>query len=45
MGLQMVSRDRRYQAQCRVLGPLGRQTYRLRSHKKDPPLHSGYMEE
>ena len=43
MGLEMVSRVRRYQGQCRALQPLGHQGYRLRSYKKDPPLHSGYM--
>ena len=43
MGLQMVSRVRRYQGQCRALRPLGHQGYRLRSYKKDPPLYSGYM--
>ena len=42
MGLEMVSQVRRYQGQCRVLRPLGHQGYRLRSYKKDPPLHSGY---
>ena len=42
MGLEMVSRVRRYQGQCRALRPLGHQGYRLRSYKKDPPLHSGY---
>ena len=39
----MVGRVRRYQGQCRALRPLGHQGYRLRSYKKDPPLHSGYM--
>ena len=43
MGLEMVSRVRRYHGQCRALRPLGHQGYRLRSHKKDPPPHSGYM--
>ena len=43
MGLGMVSRVRRYQGQCWALRPLGHQGYRLRSYKKDPPLHSGYM--
>ena len=43
MGVGMVSRVRRYQRQCRALQPLGHQGYRLRSYKKDPPLHSGYM--
>ena len=43
MGLEMVSRVRRYQGQCRALRRLGHQGYRLRSYKKDPPLHSGYM--
>ena len=42
MGLEMVSRVRRYQGQCRALQPLGHQGYRLRSYKKDPPLDSGY---
>ena len=42
MGLEMVSWVRRYQGQCRALRPLGHQGYRLRSYKKDPPLHSGY---
>ena len=43
MGLEMVSQVRRYQGQCQALRPLGHQGYRLRSYKKDPPLHSGYM--
>ena len=43
MGLEMVSRVRRYQGQCRALRPLGHQGHRLRSYKNDPPLHSGYM--
>ena len=43
MGLEMVTWVRRYQGQCRALRPLGHQGYRLRSYKKDPPLHSGYM--
>ena len=43
MGLEMVSRVRRYQGQCRALRPLGHQGYRLCSYKKDPPLHNGYM--
>ena len=43
MGLEMVSWVRRYQGQCRALRPLRHQGYRLRSYKKDPPLHSGYM--
>ena len=43
MGLEMVSRVRRYQGQYRALRPLWHQGYRLRSYKKDPPLHSGYM--
>ena len=43
MGLKRVSWVRRYQGQCRVLRPLGHQGYRLRNHKKDPPLCSGYM--
>ena len=42
MGLEMVSRVRRYQGQCRALRPLGHRGYRLRSYKKDPPLHSGF---
>ena len=42
MGLEMVSWVRRYQGQCRALRPLGHQGYRLRSYKKDPPVHSGY---
>ena len=40
MGLEMISRVRRYQGQCRAFRPLGLQGYRLRSYKKDPPLHS-----
>ena len=43
MGLEMVSRVRRYQGQCQALRPLGHQGYRHRSYKKDPPLHSGHM--
>ena len=43
MCLEMVSRVRRYQGQCRALRPLGHQGYRFHSYKKDPPLHSGYM--
>ena len=43
MGLEMVSRVRRYQGQCRALRPLGQQGYRLRSYKKDPPLRSAHM--
>ena len=43
MGLEMVNPVRRYQRQCRALLPLGHQGYRLRSYKKDPSLHSGYM--
>ena len=43
MSLEMVSRLRRYQGQCRALRPLGHEGYRLRSYKKDLPLHSGYM--
>ena len=42
MGLEMVSRVQRYQGQCRALQPLGHQGYRVRSYKKDPPLHTGY---
>ena len=42
MGLKRVSWVRRYQGQCRALGPLGHQGYRLRNHKKDQPLCSGY---
>ena len=42
MGLKRVSWVRRYQGQCRALRPLGHQGYRLRNHKKDPPLCSGY---
>ena len=45
MGLEMVSRVRRYQGQCWALRPMGHQGYRLRSYKKDPPQHSGYMVE
>ena len=43
MGLKRVSWVRRYQGQCQALQPLGHQGYRLRNHKKDPPLCSGYM--
>ena len=43
MGLKRVSWVRRYQGQCRALRPLGHQGYRLRNHKKDPPLCSGYI--
>ena len=43
MGLERVSRVRRYRRQCRALRPLGHQGYRLRSYKKDPPIYSGYM--
>ena len=43
MGLEMVSRVRRYREQCPALRPLGHQGYRLHSYKKDPPLHSGQM--
>ena len=42
MGLKRVSLVRRYQGQCRALRPLRHQGYRLRNHKKDPPLCSGY---
>ena len=42
MGLKRVSWVRRYQGQCRALRPLGHQGYRLRNHKKDLPLCSGY---
>ena len=42
MGLKRVSWVRRYQGQCRALRPLGHQGYRLRNHKKDQPLRSGY---
>ena len=42
MGLKRVSWVRRYQGQCRALRPLGHQGYRLRNHKKDQPLCSGY---
>ena len=41
-GLKRVSWVRRYQGQCRALRPLGHQGYRLRNHKKDQPLCSGY---
>ena len=43
MVLEMVSRVRRYQGQCRALQPLGHQGYRLRSYKKELPLDSGYI--
>ena len=43
MGLKRVMWVRRYQGQCLVLRPLGHQGYRLRNHKKDQPLRSGYM--
>ena len=43
MGRKRVMWVRRYQGQCLALRPLGHQGYRLRSHKKDPPLCSGYM--
>ena len=43
MGLKRVSWVWRYQGQCRAVRPLGHQGYRLRSHKKDQPLCSGYM--
>ena len=42
MGLEMVSRVRRYQGQCWALQPLGHQGYRLRSYRKDPPLYSDF---
>ena len=42
MGLKRVSWVRRYQGQCRALRPLGHQGYRLRNHKKDKPVCSGY---
>ena len=42
MGLKRVSWVRRYQGQCRALRPLGHQGCRLRNHKKDQPLRSGY---
>ena len=42
MGLKRVSWVRRYQGQCRALRPLGHQGCRLRNHKKDQPLCSGY---
>ena len=42
MGLKRVGWVRRYQGQCRGLRPLGHQGYRLRNHKKDQPLCSGY---
>ena len=45
MGLKRVSWVRRYQGQCRALRPLGHQGYRLRNHKKDQPLCSGYTSE
>ena len=44
MGLKRVSWVRRYQGQCRALRPLGHQGCRLRNHKKDQPLCSGYKE-
>ena len=44
MGLKRVSWVQRYQGQCRALRPLGHQGYRLRNHKKDQPLCSGYTE-
>ena len=43
MGLKRVMWARRHQGQCQALRPLGHQGYRLRNHKKDPPLCSGYM--
>ena len=43
MCLEMVSWFPRYQGQCRALRPLGHQGYRLRTHMKDQPLHSGYI--
>ena len=36
MSLEMVSRVRRYQEQCRALQPLGYQGNRLGSYRKDP---------
>ena len=42
MGLKRVSWVRRYQGQSRALGPLGHEGCRLRNHKKDQPLCSGY---
>ena len=42
MGLKRVSWVRRYQGQCRAVRLLGHQGYRLRNHKKDQPLCSGY---
>ena len=42
MGPKRVMWVRRYQGQCRALRPLGHQGYRLRNHKKDQPLCSGY---
>ena len=45
MGLKRVSWVRRYQGQCQALRPLGHQGYRLRNHKKDQPLCSGYTKE
>ena len=42
IGLKRVSWVRRYQGQCRALRPLGHQGYRLRNHRKDPRLCSGY---
>ena len=45
MGLKRVSWVRRYQGQCRALRPLGHQGCRLRNHKKDQPLCSGYTGE
>ena len=44
MGLKRVMWVRRYQGQCRALRPLGHQGYRLRNHKKDQPLCSGYTQ-
>ena len=43
MGLEMVSRVRTYQGQCRALRPLGHHGYWLCIYKKNLPLHSGYM--
>ena len=45
MGLKRVSWVRRYQGQRRALRPLGHQGCRLRNHKKDQPLCSGYNED
>ena len=42
MGREMVSWVCRYRGQCGALRPLGHQSYRFCSYRKDPPLHSGY---